>query len=68
VLCLTTWYFGYVFCEMSPMGPSILKPTFGDFMGEERGVGPCFGLIPLGAAVGVIIANLIMNKLSRRYL
>jgi len=53
---------------MSPMGPSILKPTFGDFMGEERGVGPCFGLIPLGAAVGVIIANLIMNKLSRRYL
>jgi len=20
-LCLTTWYFGYVFCEMSPLSP-----------------------------------------------
>jgi hypothetical protein len=35
-------------------------------MTEERGVGPCFGLIPLGAAVGVIIAKFVMNKMSRR--
>jgi hypothetical protein len=68
VLCFTTWYFGYVFTEMSPMGPEIVssKSAFGSFMGSESGVGPCFGLIPLGAAVGVIIAYYLMNLLSRR--
>jgi hypothetical protein len=68
VLCLTTWYFGYVFCEMSPLGPAVLKPVFGDFMSKEEGVGPCFGLIPLGAAAGVIMANLLIDHISRKYL
>lgn len=65
-LCFTTWYFGYVFTEMSPMGPKILVPTFGEFMKSERGVGPCFGLIPLGAAVGVVMAYFVMPLMSRR--
>jgi hypothetical protein len=67
VLCLTTWYFGYVFCEMSPLSPTlVLQPQFGTLMADERGVGPCFGLVPLGAAVGVGIATGIIDKLSRR--
>lgn len=69
VLCLTTWYFGYVFTEMSPMSPTqVLQPQFGAFMGKETGVGPCFGLVPFGAAIGVIVANCLIDKLSRRYL
>lgn len=33
VLCLTTWYFGYVFTEVSPLSPKlILGPQFGNFM------------------------------------
>jgi hypothetical protein len=67
VLCLTTWYFGYVFTEMSPLSPQqVLQPQFGDFMGEERGVGPCFGLVPFGAALGVVVANFLIDSLTRR--
>lgn len=67
VLCLTTWYFGYVFTEMSPMSPTqVLQPQFGTFMGQETGVGPCFGLVPFGAAIGVIVATCLIDKLSRR--
>lgn len=35
-------------------------------MGKELGVGPCFGLVPFGAAIGVIVANCLIDKLSRR--
>ncbi len=66
VLCLTTWHFGYCFTYMSPLGPNNLGPIYGPFMGSEEGIGPCFGLIPFGAAVGVVVANLLINKLSRR--
>jgi hypothetical protein len=35
-LCLTTWYFGYVFTEMSPLSPTqVLQRQFGPFMGKE---------------------------------
>jgi hypothetical protein len=61
VLCLTTWYFGYVFTEMSPLSPKqVLGRQFGEFMSHEYGVGPCFGLVPLGAALGTVIANCII--------
>lgn len=67
VLCLTTWYFGYVFTECSPLSPTlVMGPQFGNFMSKEDGNGPCFGLVPFGAAVGVVIASCIMDKLSRR--
>ena len=54
---------------MSPLSPTqVLQPQFGKFMGEELGNGPCFGLVPFGAAIGVIVANCLIDKLSRRYL
>lgn len=68
-LCLTTWYFGYVFCEMSPLNPTlVMQPQFGGFAADIRGTGVCFGLVPIGAALGVGIATGIVDKLSRRYL
>jgi hypothetical protein len=67
VLCLATWYFGFVFCEMSPFSQyQILGVQWGPFMADERGIGPCFGLIPFGAALGVAIANGIIDMLDRR--
>jgi hypothetical protein len=54
---------------MSPLSPKqVLEPQFGPFMGNERGVGFCYGLIPFGAAIGVVIASLFMNQFTRRYL
>lgn len=52
---------------MSPIGPQVGFYAFGQTMAEEKGVGPCFGMVPFGAAVGVVIAYFLMNKLSRRY-
>lgn len=45
-----------------------MKPQFGGFAADIRGTGVCFGLVPIGAAVGVGIATGIIDKLSRRYL
>lgn len=66
VLCLSTWFFGYTLTETSLITPIIYYQTFGINMTYESYVGPCFGLIPLGAALGVIIARFTMNKTSRK--
>ena len=39
---------------------------FGVDMTEELFVGPCFGIVPLGAAVGVLLAHFSMSKFDRR--
>jgi len=43
------------------------KAGYSNLIVEEQGVGPCFGLVPLGAAVGVVINHFLMNALNRRY-
>lgn len=53
---------------MSPLNPSlVVLPQFGSFAADIRGTGICFGLVPIGAALGVGIATGIIDKLSRRY-
>lgn len=66
VLCLSTWFFGYTLTETSLITPIIYYQTYGINMTYEYYVGPCFGLIPLGAALGVIIAHFTMTRASRK--
>lgn len=65
-MCLATWFFGYALTETSLFTPVIWYHNFGIEMTYERYIGSCFGLIPFGAAVGVIVAHFTMNKLNRR--
>lgn len=66
VLCLATWYFGYVFTETSLIPNAVWAHSFGPDMVKELYVGPCLGLIPFGAAFGLIIAHFTMDKVSRK--
>ena len=66
VLCLATWFFGYTLTETALITPIIYYQTYGINMTYESYAGSCFGLIPFGAAVGVIIAHYTMHKMSRR--
>ena len=67
VMCFMTFYFGYCLAYLSTISQSILAVPFTEHIKDERVFGPCLGLIPLGAAVGVIIAQFTMNRFSRRY-
>lgn len=66
ILCFQTWYFGYCLTYLSTCSPDILAVPFTDTIKLEAVIGPCMGLIPFGAALGVIIANLVMPRTSRR--
>jgi hypothetical protein len=65
-LCLSTWFFGYVLTEISLIPTAVWYNAYGINMTKELFVGPCFGIVPLGAAVGVLLAHFTMNKFDRR--
>ena len=65
-LSLSTFFFGYALAEICLFPDVVWYYGFGEDMLKEIFIGPCFGLIPLGAAIGVIIGHFLQDCMSRR--
>jgi hypothetical protein len=66
LLCFSTYFFGYALTYLPTCSPTVLKKPFGIQITYGSVFGPCLGMIPLGAALGVILAKSLMKNYSRK--
>lgn len=67
-LCLSTFYFGYNLTYLSTIPTNTLNDTFGTDSTKPVVYGILIGCIPIGAAIGALLAPLFMKCLTRKYL
>ena len=67
MLCLSTFYYGWIIVDLSSLPKSVLESGFSPKSIQPGMYGILQGCVPLGAAFGAFISPFLMKIFSRKY-